>query len=581
MIRTAIAPKAQPRICLRSGGGTADRGLPAAAGVIAVSSVAAMVYVWFLCPLDLAPDEAHYWDWSRHLDWSYYSKGPLVAWLIRASCELFGPLSQHVTGSLAAAVRLPAALCHAATLAAWYALAAGIFRSSRFGLAVVVLAALLPVVRIGAVLMTIDPPFLACWSWALLCVERALRSERLGWWIGAGAATAIGVLAKYTMELFPAAVVGYLLVHRRREFGRAGVWIMLLSAAAGGLPILAWNALHDWVSFRHVIGQVGGGGGGIRWLGPVQFLGSQAGMMFGLWLVAFLFAAWRFRPTNEQDRGGWPGRRLCDAPDCANRGFENSAPTTPAQLPRQEMLLLWWCAVPVWCVFVLASLVKSGQTNWPAPAYVAGFVLAAAWVREQLAGPRGRLVAWCLGVNVALGLLVVVGVHYPRPFQPLVARLVGPPSERDPTPVRRLDITARLHGWRTLAAEVDRVRERLAAETGAEPVLAATHWSLPGHLGFSCTGQPTVYAVGLPNRSDRHSQYDFWRPNPVSDAQEFRGRAFVIVGEIGLEAIAAFERVESPIRVMHREKGIPLQTWTIWVCHGFRGFDTSGLDAGY
>ena len=33
----------------------------------------------------------HYWDWSRHLDWSYYSKGPLVAWLIRGS---------HVVGAL-------------------------------------------------------------------------------------------------------------------------------------------------------------------------------------------------------------------------------------------------------------------------------------------------------------------------------------------------------------------------------------------------------------------------------------------------------------------------------------------------
>ncbi len=51
------------------------------------------------CPLDLAPDEAHYWDWSRHLDWSYYSKGPLVAYLIRAGCELAGPVSQRLTGS--------------------------------------------------------------------------------------------------------------------------------------------------------------------------------------------------------------------------------------------------------------------------------------------------------------------------------------------------------------------------------------------------------------------------------------------------------------------------------------------------
>ena len=58
-------------------------------------------YLTWNCPLDLAPDEAHYWDWSRHLDWSYYSKGPLVAWLIRASCELVGPWSEEVTGSLA------------------------------------------------------------------------------------------------------------------------------------------------------------------------------------------------------------------------------------------------------------------------------------------------------------------------------------------------------------------------------------------------------------------------------------------------------------------------------------------------
>src|SRR5262249_22570223 len=59
-----------------------------------------VAYLAVNCPLDLAPDEAHYWDWSRHLDGSYYSKGPLVAYLIRGGCELFG------TGPLG--VRLPA-----------------------------------------------------------------------------------------------------------------------------------------------------------------------------------------------------------------------------------------------------------------------------------------------------------------------------------------------------------------------------------------------------------------------------------------------------------------------------------------
>jgi hypothetical protein len=559
----STAPRAlhplTPTLCPKAAAGEKNRSwtsrvhvngeLFLSAATIFASILATILYVWFACPLDLAPDEAHYWDWSRHLDWSYYSKGPLVAWLIRASCELLGGLSLELTGSLAAAVRLPAALCHGATLAAWYLLAAGVFRSPPFGLAVVLMAAALPVVRIGASIMTIDPPFLACWSWALVCVWRAVEREQVGWWIGAGIAIAIGVLAKYSMLLLPAAVGGYCLVHRRIEFRRVGLWCTILGAALGCLPILVWNARHEWVSFRHVSSQVGGGGGSVRWLGPIQFLGSQAGMMFGLWLLAFLAAGWRYRPTREMASG---------------------------------VRLLWWCTAPVWCVFALASLVKSGQTNWPAPAYVAGFVLAAAWVREQLSRQNRRILAWCLGVNTALGLLVAVGVHFPGPFQPLVARLVGRPSAADPTPIRRLDITSRLHGWRSLAAEVDGLRERIVAETGAEPVLAATYWSVPGQLAFFCTGNPAVYSIGIPNGSDRHSQYDFWRPNPVTDAQVFRGQSFVIVGEIGPGVVSAFERVEPSIRVTYSENGIPLQVWTIRVCHGFRGFDpASGREAGY
>src|SRR5690349_13879219 len=68
--------------------------------VILISAALSLAYVWVRCPLDLAPDEAHYWDWSRHIDWCYYSKGPLVAWLIRLSCELFGDLSVQLTGGL-------------------------------------------------------------------------------------------------------------------------------------------------------------------------------------------------------------------------------------------------------------------------------------------------------------------------------------------------------------------------------------------------------------------------------------------------------------------------------------------------
>ena len=29
--------------------------------------------------IGLVQDEAQYWDWTRHPQWSYYSKGPLIA----------------------------------------------------------------------------------------------------------------------------------------------------------------------------------------------------------------------------------------------------------------------------------------------------------------------------------------------------------------------------------------------------------------------------------------------------------------------------------------------------------------------
>src|SRR5208282_6038251 len=41
-------------------------------------------------PLSLSPDEAHYWEWSRRLDLSYYSKGPMIAYLIYLGTHIFG-----------------------------------------------------------------------------------------------------------------------------------------------------------------------------------------------------------------------------------------------------------------------------------------------------------------------------------------------------------------------------------------------------------------------------------------------------------------------------------------------------------
>src|SRR5438034_468266 len=112
------------------------------------------------CPLDLAPDEAHYWHWSRQLDASYYSKGPLTAYLIRASCEAFG--------DSVLAVRLPAVVCGSLLVAGLYVLTARCFGNERLAALVVGLSLTMPALSVSRTLMTIDAPFACMWPWALV-----------------------------------------------------------------------------------------------------------------------------------------------------------------------------------------------------------------------------------------------------------------------------------------------------------------------------------------------------------------------------------------------------------------------------
>src|SRR4051812_12317734 len=57
--------------------------------VLAALAFAAFRF-WYAGVIDLAPDEAYYWEWSRHLDWSYYDQGPMLALAIRAGTLLCG-----------------------------------------------------------------------------------------------------------------------------------------------------------------------------------------------------------------------------------------------------------------------------------------------------------------------------------------------------------------------------------------------------------------------------------------------------------------------------------------------------------
>lgn len=528
-----------------------ERVLPfrlAATGLILGAAAIRLLFLTLNCPLDLAPDEAHYWDWSRHLDWSYYSKGPLVAYLIRLSCWIFGSWSEAVAGSQMVAVRIPAVVCGSVMLAGLYALTVQVFRREKLALGVVVLTLTLPIVSAGASLMTIDAPFTCCWAWALVFGFHAVFRQARWAWAAAGLCVGLGILAKYTMVLWVPSFALFLLCtpSTRAYLARPGFWILAGVSVLGLAPILIWNLQHDWITLRHAQGHAGieDGNLSLRWTGPFAYVGLQFVVLLGYWFVA------------------WAGAIVAHCPCRENR---------------PEIRYLWFLSVPTFLFFGVFTLKNGGgEPNWPIAGYLSGAVLAAAWLANLLRAPNPmlrRTTATCVGVFAAIGLLMTIAVHHGRIARPLLAQLAGPPTEQRAMPMRRLDPTSRLRGWRTLALEVDKVREDLRKE-GIEPILAASGWTLPGEIGFYCQGQPVVFSIGLA-LGDRHSQYDLWRPNPVADPADYLGRTFILVGANGDAVRSAFEHVEAPREVTHWEFGQPIARWSVTVCRGYKGLRPS------
>src|SRR5262249_51854681 len=56
----------------------------AAIAFLALVALAQVLFLAVRCDWDLSGDEAEYWAWSRKLDWSYFTRGPLIALVIRA-----------------------------------------------------------------------------------------------------------------------------------------------------------------------------------------------------------------------------------------------------------------------------------------------------------------------------------------------------------------------------------------------------------------------------------------------------------------------------------------------------------------
>lgn len=374
-----------------------ERPYPAYLTVFLVAVCLFRIYYILNGPVGLSPDEAHYWEWARRLDLSYYSKGPLIAYLIAMGTSVFG---DNVFG-----VRITAAALSLLGSIVLYVLGRDLY-GEKAGAFAAALFQVVPLFSVYGVVMTIDAPFVFCWLLSMLLLLRAVRRNSAIYWVLLGASVGLGLLAKYTMAFFYLTSLLYLLTSKDRRGFLLTPWpyIGVLVSLLFFSPVVIWNAGHGWVTLRHTLQshvQVERGFH-LSLMSFLEFTGSQLGVLTPLLFALMIYALLRNRKTAEG-------------------------------------AFLFWSSVPVLLFFFAKSLQAKVQANWAMTGYLAGLIAFSAFYAS---GRAGRAKKALLALTVALPVFLTAAAHYP-------SLLNLPPG---------LDPSARLRGWEALGEEVDRIR---------------------------------------------------------------------------------------------------------------------------
>ncbi|MEK6531148.1 MAG: glycosyltransferase family 39 protein [Deltaproteobacteria bacterium] len=477
-------------------------------------------------PLDLSPDEAHYWEWSRRMALSYYSKGPLVAYTIA--------VTTGVLGNTELGVRIGAIVFSSLGCYVIYLLGRDFFEDENIGFYAGLIPNITPIFSIGSIFMTPDVLLVFFWAASALCLKRALSSGSGAYWYAAGALIGAGFLGKYTIALvYPCLILFFLFSKPQRQWLlRKEFYIMGLISLAFASPVIIWNIANEQVTIRHTLGQAHLGNAGVAaWpaglslIQGLEFIGSQAALLSPLIFLMLIYGIWGALKGWLKEKGASHG-------------------------------LIFFLSAPVIFFFTIKAFHGKVQANWALAAYITAFP-AGIWAlynarKTHGAGRKRGLVTAITFIGVLSGALLSLATHSPG----LVKDIIGEAALRKP-PYNRV------MGWEELGQKVSSIVPLM----GEKVFIMSDTYQATGELAFYVKGNPVAYNIDTGNR--RMNQYDLW---PGPDSLVSYNAVYVKLGDSGIESMVAeaFERCEKEAFKYFRGK-VSVKDFTIFRCTDFKG----------
>ncbi len=350
--------------------------------VMAVILAIRLISLWFNNS-ELFFDEAQYWFWAQDLDFGYFSKPPLLAWIIAGTTGICGSDSGFC-------VRLAAPLMHGATAVFIYLSAYRLF-DARTAFWAALLYATIPAVSLSSTIISTDVPLLLMWSIALHAYVRLWQDHDWKSALILGLAIGLGLNAKYAMAYF----LGCALIHAMIEQQnltpprRSLFWVALLIAVAMLVPNILWNLNNGFVTLAHTGDNIGWTGIRFNWRGIGEFFGSQFGV-FGPILFA-MFLATIIRMLGDS-------------------------------ISREHRMLLAF-SFPVFFLILFQALMSKAYANWAATTYIAASILVAEILVNRVSWNWMRAT---IAIHLSVFLALAVAVCFAGPGQLVLPNGVEP-----------------------------------------------------------------------------------------------------------------------------------------------------------
>jgi len=394
----------------------------------------------------------------------------------------------------------------------------------------------------------------------------------VGWAVG------VGFLFKYTIVLLPLGfVLAWVLVlllarptskanasTRAWRPNRLGTFGLVVGLLVGVLPVLIWNAQHDWPTVKHLLGhlglsvtgerlpgkQTGDGGWSYQPRWTLELIAVQLAII-GPVMIAMIMAAvalWR------QAKG-----KVIEAIDARQRWAG---------------LILLAAALPIFVFYLGVTVLAAAEGNWPMAGFVSLIPVVVCWWfggRPLSVGAGTRLSRsgvhrFFLNATIIYGVIATLGM--------LRLDWVKAGLEGVSAGAAKAVPLGRLIGGKAMAAHVSELAAAHKAADGRDAVILAQHYGRGSQLAFylsvasgSYERAPRVY-VAQSRLGGRNVQQDYWPSHDV-DGPDLVSRPAIIIADF--DSIETWSpHFASVVRLGELRGGTRGSRWG-FVGVGFRG----------